>query len=359
MTLSPADHKLRSNGVGSSEIAMLVYVPDEHGDMKPLSPWGGAHKLWRQKTGKEEDKPAKSYMTRGTYMETGLINWYADDTGVAWIKPKSLRHDKFPFVVDSVDGLTFPSGTTVKLMRQYLKTGEGATPLRCVEAKTSSFWARDEWGEAGTDEIPQHYLVQAQWHLGIHATQDGICDVPMDDGSRRTDYHVPYDDELYMALVDRAESFWRDHVEKEVEPNIDDYADTTKWLSKYLAQKAGMGFLEADEEQVQMLLQYRKAALLIKVDINELEKRKEALQRIIGEYQGIQIPGSKQRISWNKSKDSMGIDWSAVSETLWQWLREGKPFDQGDYAKLQDANNKVTKKGSRRWTPEALIKNES
>ena len=51
------------------------------------------------------------------------------------------------------------------------------------------------------------------------------ADVPMDDGSRRVDYHVPFDEELYMSLVGEAERFWRDHVKKDIEPKIDDYAD--------------------------------------------------------------------------------------------------------------------------------------
>ena len=79
--LSDEDLKLRSNGIGSSEIAMLVYVKDEDtGSMKPLSPWGGKHKLWVKKTHGEVKKSSDA-MTRGNYLEDGIINWCADKEG--------------------------------------------------------------------------------------------------------------------------------------------------------------------------------------------------------------------------------------------------------------------------------------
>lgn len=355
--LSTAAQKKRSKGIGSSEIAMLVYLPDEHGDLKPLSPWGGRHTLWRRKTGKDDEKKAASYMTRGQYMEDGLMNWYAHDTGIAWAKPKTVRHSEFPYVVDSCDGLTFPKGTAVKAMKEYISKGTGVQALRCLEAKTSSVWKRDEWGEAGTDEVPAYYLVQCQWHMGNHVTQERICDVPMDNGTKRSDYHVHFDEELWMSLVGMAERFWVDYVVADKEPPVDDYGETTKWLSNYMKNRDGLGLLEAGNAEVKLMLQYKDVNQQLVDSGGTLDELKEKLMRAIGEYDGIIVPDTKAKIIWKQSKDTMGIDWKNVAEQLAQQMFVDGALDEAAFQTMKEAHKKVTRKGGRRWTPTALLKN--
>ncbi len=342
--LTPAAQKSRSKGIGSSEIAMLIYLPDENGDMKPLSPWGGKHKLWRRKTGKDGEQDTKAYMTRGQYMETGLINWYADEVGVDWKKPRTKRSKKYPYVVDSCDGLTYPKGS------------KGKDPLRCIEAKTSSYWKRDEWGDAGTDEVPSYYLVQCQWHLGVHSPEEMICDVPMDNGTKRTDYHVHFDEELWLSLVNEAERFWVDYVEADVEPPIDDYQDTCKWLDRYLKNRDGLGTLEAGEEQVKLMLQYRNIALQLKEGEGALFEIREKLQRDIGEYDGLIVPETKLKILWKQSKDTTGVDWKTVCDKLAHQLIENGTLSRVDLEVMKAEHTGVTRKGARKWTPTTLIK---
>lgn len=346
--LSKAEMKIRSKGIGSSEIAMLVQVEDEHGDLKPLSPWGGPHKLWRRKTSQEPKKKAASYMDRGNYMETGLCNWYADAHGVDWKKPKTVSLESHPYVVDSADGLTYPKG----------HKGQG-TPLRCIEAKTTNPYMISKWGTPGTDEVPDYYLVQCQWHLGAHETQHGICDVPLDTGIKREDYHVAFDEELWLSLVCIAEKFWVDHVKSRKEPPVDDYGDACNWLSKYLKNRAGMGLLEANEEQIKLMLRYRHLALQSKANEEEMQEMQHDLQRDIGEYDGIIIPGTKQKILWRKSKDTVGVVWQDVSLALARQLIEAKHIDQAGYEKTIAAHRQVTREGVRKWTPTSLLKHEA
>lgn len=344
--LTEADKKTRSNGIGSSEIAMLVYVEGEGGEPTPLSPWGGRHKLWRKKTGREQDEQ-KDIMRRGQYMEPGLLQWYADDNEVELIRPPSVRHRDYPYVVDSCDGLTFPKGSAEDAITDRI-----VQPLRCVEAKTSHWSKRKEWGSAGTDDVPDYYLVQCQWHLGAHKPDEMICDLPMDDGSQRRDYHIAFNEELYISLVSLAEKFWKDHVEKDVEPPIDDYSDTTTWLSKYLKQRSGMGYLDADEETAKLMLLYREKALHLKDGEAELEELKEKLMRAIGEYDGIIIEGTKQKITWKRPKESQRTDWKGVSKELCERLR----MEQSVYNAVC-STHQTTKEGSRRWWPKALLDN--
>ena len=351
--LTKLDHKKRSKGIGSSEIGMLIYVEDENGDQKPLSKWGDRHKLWRSKTGKETSSPAKSYMQRGNYMEPALIQWFADEHGVDWYKPPTINHPEYRYIVDSCDGLTYPKGTS----RTDMKSGK-VHPHRCIEAKVLTGWNKDGFGDPGTDDIPDSYLVQSQWHIGAHKPEDMACEFPVDVDGGRKDYLVKFDEELYMSLVAEAERFWVDYVEKDVEPPVDDYSETTKWLSKYLTQKAGMGLLEADEGQVQLLLQYRKHSLQLKGDESSLDEIKERLMRDIGEYDGIIIPGTKCKVLWKKSKDTQKVGWQKVAEDLANRLIEAGQLDKSGYEEIRDDNTDA-REGARRWTPTSLLKHDA
>lgn len=363
MALSEAAKKVRSKGVGSSEIAMLIYVKDDDGNSVPLSPWGGAHKLWRRKTGKERDKAAESYMTRGSFMENGLMDWYCHDKGVVWIKPKTITHPEYPHVVDSCDGLVFPEGTTKKMMQAYLSHGEGEMPLYPLEAKTSNFMKRDEWGADGSDDVPLYYLVQCIWHMGAHPTQQNRCVMPMDNGMKRSDYTIPFDEELYLSLVDRVGKFWRDYVEKDREPPVDDYGDANDWLSQWTKNKDGFGVLEASDEQVALMLQYREKALNIKTTETEMDELRHTMELAIGEYDGLIIPDTKQKILWKRSKDGTKTNWEMVAAELHRKLtilslqdKDGHPHVAKDYDELKSSHSTV-REGSRRWTPTNLIKN--
>lgn len=351
--LTKLDQKKRSKGIGSSEIGMIIYVEDANGDMKPLSPYGGKHKLWRRKTGKEPEQAGRDYMRRGQYLEPALINWFCDDKEIAWYKPPTINHPDYYYVVDSVDGLSYPKGTSQAAM----KAGK-IKPLRCIEAKVLTGWAKEGFGDEGTDEIPETYLVQSQWHIGAHKPEEMACDFPVDVDGRRRDYLVQFDEELYLALVMEAEKFWVDYVEKDVEPPVDDYADTTSWLSRYLKQKQGVGLLEADEEQVKLLLKYREMALKLSDGEAALEEVKEKLMRAIGEYDGIVIPGTKQKVLWKMSKDSKSVDWKVVAEGLAQRLMVDGKLTGEQFTEIQEQHVKV-RQGSRRWTPTSLLKNDA
>ena len=184
------------------------------------------------------------------------------------------------------------------------------------------------------------------------------CDFPVDvDGGRR-DYLVKFDEELYLYLVSEAEKFWMNYVEKDIEPPVDDYSDTTDWLSRYMRQREGMGVLEANEEQVKLMLQYKQLALQLSDGESRLAELKEKLMRAIGEYDGIIIPGTKQKILWKRSKDSQIIDWKAVSESLGQRLLSANLMTEVELEQLSETKVKV-RTGSRRWTPTSLLKNDA
>lgn len=340
--LTAQDHAIRSTGVGSSEIAMLVYLEDQSGNLKPLSPWGGAHKLWRRKTGREPERKAAAHMDRGNYMESGLLDWYAAENGWQWERRPTMAHPTTPYVVDSVDAV----------VSRVVDSG----PARCVEAKAITGWAPEGWGAAGTDEIPAYYITQCQWHLACHQPSEMICDVPVDDGARRKDYHVSFDEDLFGHLAELANRFWVDHVVADVEPKIDSARDATQWLSRYTSHSDGLGLLEADESSLAMMLNYRYHREEETKSGRVAECIKERLMRVIGEYDGIVTEDRTAKISWRRSKDSRRIGWKGVAECLFDQMLEDGAISPKSYEEIKKENISIVS-GSRRWLDADLLEN--
>jgi len=263
--MTTIDHDLRSKGVGSSEIAMLVPIP---GTAKPMSPWGGPHTLWRRKTGRDDGPKETAQMSRGHYAEIGLRQWYGDQHGCdPWVPPTTLLE---PGIVDSADGLAWVGGWLVAL-----------------ECKTVHYSQRKKWGEQGTDQIPAHYLLQCQWHCLVHGA--ARCDVPADFGDSYALYSVPRNERIMGVLRRKALRFWRDHVLADVPPPLDMDDATSSWLNSHMEWRGS--YREATGEEVALIHSVRDnradaAAVKAGKPLSEVP-----LKEAIGELDGLTIDG--------------------------------------------------------------------
>ena len=95
-------------------------------------------------------------MLAGQFLESAIINMYAHKMDCEVTKPPTMVCKNHEYVVDSIDGIV---------------TGE----LTGIEAKSTHWRNDDAWGAEWTDDIPGYYLVQCQWHCGVHGLER--CDV--------------------------------------------------------------------------------------------------------------------------------------------------------------------------------------
>jgi len=249
------DHKKRSNGIGSSEIAMLLGI----------SPWGGPHRLWRKKLKLEKDEHT-SVMRRGVYLERAILDWYSDEHGVELSYPGTIRHPDYPWVVDTVDAIV--------------------VGVRCVEAKTR----HKDWG----GEVPLYYQAQCQWHMGCHDLD--LCDVPVDTGWDFETLTVERDRELFEKMVEIARVFWINHIETKIPPPLDQDAATSKWLNANVRQNTDR-IRVATNDEVALLMQYRNLKLAQK-EIAEFEVR---IKEAIGNDDGLNIDGTDAVVTWREN----------------------------------------------------------
>jgi hypothetical protein len=171
----------RQTGLGGSDIAAIL----------GLHPWKSAHTVYCEKLGLTEPIVENDAMWLGTVIEPELRKRYAETTGYQiQASGRMKRHSNplYDFAMCHPDG--------------YIDANEKGRGL--VECKYSGLPRVDteaawhdldpdkkamSWGPAGTDFIPQFYLCQGMWELGIYPDRDW-CDYPVLLGAPRPSFRM-------------------------------------------------------------------------------------------------------------------------------------------------------------------------
>lgn len=258
------DFKQVRKGIGGSRIAALA----------GLSPWAGPHDVWLETFGQSDEKEVTTDLLRGKHVGPALCKWYAEETGKhvshMGAHEKTLVHPEYSIVRATPDGLV---GETARSKR-----------VKVLEVKSPHWRTADQWGEPGTDMIPEHYLPQVTWEMAAAGLD--VADVAALIGGQLLIYSVRYNPRLFEALLHIALQFWRDHVEICTPPPID-ASDGARALLGRLYPRETLDLIEATEEQVEMLEKYAEAQSLIKGIEDEKKAIQAALMEGIGEHEGI------------------------------------------------------------------------
>lgn len=188
MSLSVEQLTRRARGIGSSDAAAAI----------GLNPYFTAVELWQEKRGLAPAFLGNEATKWGKLLEPAVRQEYAEQTGrVVRLPADTLVHPEHEWVVCHPDGIT--------------------DDRRLYEGKTARFG--DGWGEPGTDQIPEHYLVQVQHALMV--TLLPVADVAVLIGGQDFRlYEVPADVQLQAAILDAEAEFWQ-HVTEGTRPPLD------------------------------------------------------------------------------------------------------------------------------------------
>lgn len=176
---TPEWHAARLHGIGSSDAPIVT------GD----SPWGDLLTLFAVKSGIIDPPNIDTPATRwGIRLEDVVAEWWMESQGKKVRRANQLlQHSDLPWMLASLD-------------RRVV--GESAL----LEIKTARF-ADDQWGPAGTAEIPAHYLIQVQHQLAVTGLAMAYVAV-LFAGSDPRPYEVPRNDGLIGDLIELERDFW-------------------------------------------------------------------------------------------------------------------------------------------------------
>jgi len=169
----------RKNIIGGSDIAAIC----------GMSRWGTALSLWAEKTGRIEqpDLSDNEAVEMGTDLEDFVAKKFMQRSGKKIRRDRRMfKHPVYSHFVAHID-------------RRVVGTDE------LLECKTCSAWKAKEWED---EEIPQEYICQVQWYLGILGMSKGYIAVLIG-GQKFVWKEIDFESELFELMIEKAKKFWQ------------------------------------------------------------------------------------------------------------------------------------------------------
>jgi predicted phage-related endonuclease len=336
MSLTDQQLALRRSRIGSSEVAALLIDPDTG---KSISPYTSPLRLFMEKTGRLEREPATDEQEWGSDVESAILAAHARKMGRQVWSPGTVLDIQHPRAAATPDGLLQPAGP-----------GDGFIN---VEAKNVGRWARHHWKlDVETDEAaPLFYVAQTIWEQGVMRHSDledhaGFGPIaPMLDtdshlvacieGEPPRLYRIPYDPETYGYLLELADRFWVDHVEKDVAPEgWESEGETALDYCKRRWERSNGLLLPAKADQVVAWEELKR----VKVEVSALKAAEKMLgarlRAAIGDADGLMGPDGKPIVTWKRTKDGAPrpvCDWEAACRALALLVQAKAPELVGEF----------------------------
>src|SRR5262245_49820853 len=227
----------RRRGVGASDIAAIL----------GRSSWKTAYHVYHEKLGSwvQADNPR---MRWGRKLEDLVAQEYAELTGRFVFRPEEtlLRSKAYPWMFASLDRLVHEVEDRSCLGREII--------LECKTAAED----RGDWGEPGTDQVPEEYLLQAAHQMLV----SGHDAVDLAVFFRRTAetrvYRLPRNDSVCANVLRAATDFWQ-MVQQKVEPALDWQHPAMPELMNSLYQTLPEKVAELGADALIVAREYQKA----------------------------------------------------------------------------------------------------
>ena len=209
----------RRNWIGGSEAATAVGV----------NKYEAQFHLWQKKLGLAEEFVGNEFTLWGKLHEPVIRQQYAERMQqVVRLPEATIVHPKYPWMACHPDGVT--------------------DSKRLLEVKTAGFAIG--WGEPGTDEIPEPYMIQVQHNMLVMGLE--VADVAaLINGNDLRFYEIPANPQLQQLIVDAEASFWNFVVTQTVPPPDFNRADAVEVLRAMYPGTTGE-ILHADAATIQI-----------------------------------------------------------------------------------------------------------
>ncbi len=291
----------RRKGIGGTDMAVII----------GLSPYKTPLELWLEKTGRAEQQhspEAEERMYWGTALEDLVARRYAADTGRKVQRINDPLVHAGGVVRGNIDRAVINPDIAGRV---HFKNGRLTTD-RILECKTASAFALGsaEWGEPGTDEVPQHYWIQVQTYLGL--AQCPVADLAVLFGGQKfATYTIEADPALFFDMAEQAGAWWQRHVVDDMPPEATTEDDARRLWKSHRDGKEKIVSSDVAEAVEKLAA--------IKEDIKALEEEEQAQRDIIcttfGDAEAISYMGQKLA-TWKQNKPGQKTDWKAVASAL-------------------------------------------
>ena len=257
----------RKNYLGGSDLGAIA----------GLNPYRTALDVYLDKTSDDIAEDTNSAMRWGNLLEDAVARAYSEDTGYnVSIEPNTIYHPEHKFLAANIDRWVGD--------REYV-----------LECKTAGFTRGKEWGDSGTDQIPESYLVQVAYYAAI-------CDVPKVDiavliaGQDFRIYTYNRNKDLEDKIIKIACNFWHNHIEKRIPPKCVNTRDTFN-----LFPESHYHEIVAEDNIIEKLEELKMAKLAEEQIQENIEKLKVEIQEFMRDYDALIDIQGNVRATWKNT----------------------------------------------------------
>jgi len=187
----------RNVGIGGSDVAAIL----------GMSPYKSALELWAEKVGHTENSTRDAIHLRfGHHVEPFVANEFERLTKLHTVEHTcAIHHPENNFMYAHVDRFVVEEAWAPAVV-------DGVVVAKSLlECKTASVFNKDEWGQAGSDEIPKAYLLQCIWYMAMTGCSTAHVAVLIGNADFRI-YQINRQEKLERMVIDQAKRFWFEHV---------------------------------------------------------------------------------------------------------------------------------------------------
>lgn len=273
MTTNQQWHDERRKGIGGSDSAAAL----------GLSEWREPFELYLEKIGEAELREPTEQMLFGNLLEPIVREEYVRRTGndVVFGQP-AVVSEQYPWMRVNLDGMI--------------------SPELIFEAKTARSDAG--WGEPGSDDIPQDYILQNQHAMIV--TGAVVVDVAvLIAGSDFRIYRQEHNPMLAELVIEGEREFWR-HVETRTPPEPKTLkAINLRWRSAD-PRKVELSPEGADAVRKLAVIKRQIETLKIDADTCEMAIKIELREADVATVDGVVA------VTWQQAKDGRAVDWKKL-----------------------------------------------
>ncbi len=300
MAITAEQRDQRRHYLGSSDMPTIMNV----------SPYKNtAVDVYWSKVAEELPDEETTAMSVGTWLEGPLIEWAAGELGVeVTTKPDDLFK-----VATAGDGAgVFASNSDALIL------GKDAG----IEAKFAAGDLAKGYGEPGSDEVPDHVIVQTQHQMYCSDLQVVYVALatPSFYGLDRRLYTVPRDDKLIERMIQYGMTWWETFVKTETPPGPD--ATPPMYVLKALHCEKGK-VIELGKEGADMVLGFETYKRAEKEAESMKDKKKAELIFAMGDAEFGKLPDGR-RVTYEAHDtnrfDSKGFR-AADPEAAAKWMK--------------------------------------
>ncbi len=284
---------LRAKSLGGSDIGAVL----------GLSKYRSAVDVWMEKTGKEVGVRDSLPLRFGQFAESFVASEYALATGSSLaIHEAAVIHPQYEYMHGHIDRFVLDGD------KPLIGEDGRITASRILECKTANPFTQSDWGDPGSDQVPLSYLVQCVWYMMLTGIDRTDLAVLFGNADFRI-YKITRDVELEQMVLERAVSFWENHVIKDIPPAATSESDYKTLFDKSTVSKS----VEAPAETCELIKKLKS----LNEQIDSYEQEVSSIkQSIMGQMQDAEVLTfhGQTLATWKAPKPSLRLDAKKLSE---------------------------------------------